>query len=242
MKKLILLLLLNFAISIVASAQINYGIEASIGGSKMNLNDRFENIGEFYSGGLFINYTDKKNIIYQTGIYYDFRKLRLDRYAIDGYEDEDKTTPIYSFQENIYYRGINDLKIPIIIGTKIKTGIFSKINLTFQGGIFFSYGLFGNADIMYDEGDFGYLGTKTKHIYKRESLSAINPRDKNAPNYEYYPLQRFDSGILLRIGLNYKRFSLNVNSENGCINLKNHYYDHMKSSKLYLSLSYNFTK
>lgn len=239
MKKIIFVLLLNLVIQITASAQINYGIEAALGGSKMHLNDRFENIGEYYSGGLFINYTDKKDIIYQTGVYYDVRKLKFDRYIIDGYVDEDKTTPIYSFQDIINYRGINDLKIPLTIGIRIKDGIFSKINLTLQGGMFFSYGLFGNADIMYDEGDFGTLGTKTSNIYNRESLKSLAHSDENPPNYEYYPLQRFDTGTVLKIGLNYKHFSLNINSENGFINLKNHYYDYMKSSKLYLSVAYD---
>lgn len=238
MKKTILTLLF-FTSPLMFFGQINYGVELGGGVSKMNLNNRFENWGEFYSGGISVNYIDKNNVIYETGLYYNFRKLRLDRYIIAGYVNEDNTTPIYSFQDNVNYGSMNDLKVPLSVGIITKNGVFSKVNLILQGGVFFSYGLFGSANILYDEGHFW---TKTYHIYTGESLSAENPQDANAPNYEYYPLKRFDAGLLFRIGINYNRFSLKINSEYGLVDLQNHYYDYMKSYKLYLSIAYNLSK
>jgi hypothetical protein len=227
MKKTIYLLLLILDIPIMAIAQISYGISVAGASSKMETGNAHENWGEYLSGGVFIHYTDKANFIYETGIYYDYQNLKLDRFSKEYTTDVDGV---------IYH--LNNLKIPVTIGTVINKGIFNKLNLVVQGGAFLSYGLFGKGTVWF----YNYVpssmlsGVEVKNVYKSQTYSG------EEHSLYYYPLNRFDAGTLFKIGIKYNRFSFYVNNERGLVNLNKQYDHFINSHKIYLSIEYRFAK
>ena len=224
MKKTIIVILFSLAMPLTSFAQINYGVVVAAGTSKMVTANFQDNWGEFYSGGLSLSYTDKNNFIYETGLYFDYRDLKIDHYSSELSPNVD----------GILYH-IKDLKIPFIFGTKIDNGLFSKFNLIIQGGMFFSYGLNGKGKIYYYSDLHG-------DWYNVNNVFKTNNTIINSTSYEYSPLKRFDTGILLKAGLKYQQFYFSLNSETGLVNLNSYYDSKIRSSSLYLSIAYNFAK
>lgn len=225
MKKTIIVILFSLAMPLTSFAQINYGVVVAAGTSKMETAHSHENWGELLSGWLFLRYSDKNNLVYETGIYYNYRNLKLDRFSKEYVTDVDW----------IRYH-INDLKIPLAIGTKINSGIFTKLNLIIQGGMFFSYGISGDASIWNINSSGLTVFNTTERIFNKSEYTKDNQL------FVYYPLKRFDTGILLKAGLKYQQFYFSLNSETGLVNLNSYYDSKIRSSSLYLSIAYNFAK
>ena len=157
-------------------------------------------------------------------MYFDYRDLKIDHYSSELSPNVD----------GILYH-INAVKIPFIFGTKIDNGLFSKFNLIIQGGMFFSYGLNGKGKIYYYSDLHG-------DWYNVNNVFKTNNTIINSTSYEYSPLKRFDTGILLKAGLKYQQFYFSLNSETGLVNLNSYYDSKIRSSSLYLSITYNFAK
>ena len=102
--------------------------------------------------------------------------------------------------------------------------------------MFFSYGISGDASIWNINSSGLTVFNTTERIFNKSEYTKDNQL------FVYYPLKRFDTGILLKAGLKYQQFYFSLNSETGLVNLNSYYDSKIRSSSLYLSIAYNFTK
>lgn len=182
-----------------------------------------DNWGGCFSGGFSLNYTDKDNFIYETGLYLNNRNMKIDHYS-----------QINSYIDGIIYH-INDINMPITMGVRINKGVFSKFNIILQGGMFISYGVNGKGSIYYNTPTNGDWHDVKKIFFKQNYSIGSQP-------LEYYPIKRLDSGTIFKLGLNYKNFDIYINSETGFVNLNRQYGKYIKSDKFYLSINYHLLK
>ena len=218
MDKSKLLLLMMLLSSAIGYSQINFGVSISGGNGSSNMKYSDIKRGKLISGGVFINYTDADNYIYETGLYYTNRNFR-----IKNISDE------YDLNTSSLKYNLNEIKLPLIIGTKLDRGIlFSKVNAVLLAGIYTSYGISGDVEV--EESDLTKVNIKDPY------------QSENTGTYDYYPLKKIDMGSIIKSGFIYKNFSLYIIMESGFINLNQHYDKRFQSDNVYFSIGYNLTR
>ena len=206
-------------------SQLNYGLSLSAGSSTMQTGNAHVPPGESFAAGMFCNYTDAAQFIYEVGLQYQFTNQKVDQLSKEFSSD-------VSWMRYHYI----ELKLPVTLGVKINSGIFKTCNLLLQGGLYGSYGINGNVSVWYMDQQGQTFMNEANNVYYQDIFH------HNDQTYIYHPLKRTDIGSILRIGTRYKQLSVLLNAENGFINRNNEYDTFFKNQRLYLTVAYNFVR
>lgn len=186
--------------STIAHAQgyspLSFGVKAGLSLPTTN-QDGYE-MKTGFSGGVVVDYELSKNFFLRSGIDFVMKGAKLDKdiYMMNWVS---ATQPLYQKKDDIR---LNYLQIPIAFGYKneIGNGFTAYIN----AGSYFGFGVYGKGKTSYKyiAGDKTIDDTSLKH----DSFDDLN-------------LKKFDFGVMGSIGVEYRKYFINVGYEYGLTNL-----------------------
>lgn len=222
---------ISIASTQIADAQTNespwtFGVKAGANIANTSSKNESGRIG-FNVGGT-VEYKLSDRFFLQSGLEFTSKGSKLKEQSFNfslPYFDSGELTSIDDL-DYVTYTGkakasqnLMFLQIPLTIGYRLP--LAEDINLTFNIGGYAGYGIAArskykiNGTLKYPDGKTESVNTET--TYKK---------------YNETGLERFDYGLLGGIGIEYKKFSFNVNYELGLRNLD-------KSSGTYLNYGYS---
>lgn len=200
---LILVALPSLAQTLPISLEVRGGINIS------DVDTEFESSGRVnYRFEAVVDYNFANNIFIRSGLTFSDKKIDEIMEKRESYYDD--YIQLYRARTRLSARYI---QAPLMIGYKLDLN--NKIKLNVAGGGYFAYGLNGNfnrIDAVLRNYSGIENGQSTTPVYEIDALFREGKTFKHMYN-------RFDTGLILSIGTEYRRFTLNAGYEYGLVDI-----------------------
>lgn len=200
---LILVTLPNLAQTLPVSLEVRGGINISDVDmefeSSSRVNYRFETV---------VDYNFANNMFIRSGLTFSDKKVQIEDAGIADY-NEDGYIDFYYSETKLSARYV---QAPIMVGYKLN---INNLKLNAVGGAYFAYGLGGNAKNKTPMVSKVPVFENGQIIDYHTTVNFITSEGKTFKHL----YDRFDTGLILSIGAEYRRLTLNAGYEYGLINI-----------------------
>lgn len=178
-----------------------FGVKAGVNSSTFDTDDSFRKDGTIgYNVGATVEYKLKNNFFLSSGL--EFTTKGADKYLYQSVLPPiENDQPILSTMYSKDSRRLKYLQAPLTIGYRVP--VSSSVNITFNAGGYFGVSVSGKGTQSLYTTDY-YVDGSSKSSFKEQQSNKKGDTDY---------------GLLLGMGVEYKKFSLNANYEHGLRNL-----------------------